>query len=71
MFGPQDIHGLIMTFVYSAVGLLVFGIFFFLVVKFAPFSVIKEIEEDQNTALAILMGSIMIGLAIMIAAAII
>lgn len=71
MFGPEDIHGLIMTFVYSAVGLLVFGIFFLTVVKVAPFSVIKEIEEDQNTALAILMGAIMIGLSIIIAAAIV
>lgn len=70
MFGPEDIHGLIMTFVYSAVGLLVFGIFFLLVVKVAPFPVMKEIEEDQNTALAVLIGSIVIGLSIIIAAAI-
>lgn len=71
MFGAEDIHGLVMTFVYSAVGLLVFGLFFLVVVKVAPFSVLKEIEEDQNTALALLIGSIMIGLSIIIAAAIV
>ncbi len=38
--------------------------------KVAPFSVRKEIEEAQNTALGILMGSVIIGLAIIIAAAI-
>jgi len=30
----------------------------------------KEIEEDQNTALAIIIGAIMIGLAMIISAAI-
>jgi uncharacterized membrane protein YjfL (UPF0719 family) len=34
------------------------------------FNVHKEIEEDHNTALGIVIGSIMIGLAIIIAAAI-
>jgi putative membrane protein len=35
-----------------------------------PFSIRKEIEEDQNIALGILIGAIMLGLAIIIAAAI-
>jgi uncharacterized membrane protein YjfL (UPF0719 family) len=39
-------------------------------VKISPFSVVKEIEEDQNTALGILFGSVFIGLSIVIAAAI-
>jgi uncharacterized membrane protein YjfL (UPF0719 family) len=39
-------------------------------VRLAPFSVRKEIEEDQNIALAILMGSIFIALAIIVQAAI-
>ena len=56
---------------YSIVGMLVFAAFFFVVIKFAPFPVIKEIEEDQNTALAILMGAVVIGLSIIIAAAIV
>ena len=34
------------------------------------FPIKKEIEEDQNTALGIVIGSIMIGIAIIIAAAI-
>jgi uncharacterized membrane protein YjfL (UPF0719 family) len=38
--------------------------------KVIPFSVRKEIEEDQNTALGIIMGSVVIGLAIIIAAAV-
>lgn len=54
----------------SVVGLIIFGIAFLLIVNIAPFSVKKEIEEDQNTSLGILIGSIFISLAIIISAAI-
>jgi uncharacterized membrane protein YjfL (UPF0719 family) len=61
---------LVNTLIFVAIGLVVFGIAFFIMTKVAPFSVRKEIEEDQNTSLAVLMGSIIIGIAIIIAAAI-
>ncbi len=54
---------------YSSLGIVIFAIAFFIMVKISPFSVVKEIEEDQNTSLAILFGSVFIGLAIVIAAA--
>jgi uncharacterized membrane protein YjfL (UPF0719 family) len=38
--------------------------------RILPFNLDKELAEDQNTAVGILIGSIMIGLAIIIAAAI-
>ena len=56
--------------IFVGIGLVVFLIAFFLMTKMAPFSVRKEIEEDQNTALGVVMGSVIIGLAIIIAAAI-
>jgi uncharacterized membrane protein YjfL (UPF0719 family) len=62
---------LLATVVYSFVGIAVFAVAFFLMVKIAPFSVKKEIEVDQNTSLGILMGSVFIGLAIIIAAALV
>ena len=58
------------TIIFVAIGLVVFAIAFAIVVLVAPFSVKKEIEEDQNTSLAIIIGSIIIGVAIIIAAAI-
>jgi uncharacterized membrane protein YjfL (UPF0719 family) len=61
---------LVLTLVYSVVGVVIFGIAFWLMTKIAPFSVRKEIEEDQNTALGVIMGAVIIGLAIIIAAAI-
>lgn len=67
----KDLAHLPATLVYSLVGAIIFGLVFWVIVKIAPFSIRKEIEEDQNTSLGIIIGSIMIALAIIIAAAII
>jgi uncharacterized membrane protein YjfL (UPF0719 family) len=61
---------LVNTIIFVGIGLVVFAIAFWIMTKAAPFSVRKEIEEDQNTSLAVLMGSIILGIAIIIAAAI-
>lgn len=61
---------LLAAVVFALVGIAVLGLCFWLMKKFAPFSIAKEIEEDQNTALAIVMGSVIIGISIIIAAAI-
>ncbi len=58
------------TVIYSLLGILIFAFGFFLMNRLSPFSLRKEIEDDQNTALAIVMGSVIVGLAIVIAAAI-
>ena len=59
-----------LTIVYSIVGLAFFGLGYLLFEKITPFSVRKEIEEDQNISLAIIIGSVIIGLAVIISAAI-
>jgi uncharacterized membrane protein YjfL (UPF0719 family) len=61
---------IVQSLIFVGIGVVVFLIAFVIMTKIAPFSVKKEIEEDQNTALGILMGSVIIGLAIIIAAAI-
>jgi uncharacterized membrane protein YjfL (UPF0719 family) len=58
------------TAVFAGIGLAVFAIAFWLMVKIAPFSVKKEIEEDQNTALAVIMAGVLIGISLIIAAAV-
>ena len=58
------------TIVYSLIGMALFALAFWLCDKLAPFSIRKEIEDDQNTALGIILGSAMIGIAIIVAAAI-
>jgi putative membrane protein len=55
---------------FALVGIIVFMVAFFAMQSLLPFSVRKEIEEDHNTALAILMSSVIIGLAIIIASAV-
>ncbi len=61
---------LISTLFYAGLGVVFFGFSFWVVTMIAPFSVRKEIEEDQNIALAIILGAVFIGLSIIIAAAI-
>ena len=64
------IHTFLLTLAYTIFGLVVFAIAFWIIVKTTPFSIRKEIEEDQNISLAILIGSVMLGLAIIIASTI-
>lgn len=61
---------LISSIVYSLVGMVFYIIAFWAICKISPFSVRKEIEVDQNTSLGLIIGSVMIGLSIIIAAAI-
>ena len=58
------------TLVFVALGLIVFALAFLVIAKAAPFSVRKEIEDDQNIALAIVIASVILGSALIIAAAV-
>lgn len=60
----------ITTLVFVILGLIVFALAFLVIGKATPFSVRKEIEEDQNVALAIVIASVILGSALIIAAAI-
>ena len=61
---------LVTTLIFVFVGLAFFGLAFGIISKATPFSIRKEIEEDQNVALGVVIGAIMIAIAIIIAAAI-
>jgi len=61
---------LITTIVFVLLGLIVFALAFFVITKVTPFSVRKEIEDDQNVALAVVIASVILGSALIIAAAI-
>ncbi len=65
----QLVHTLLATAAFVLLGLVFFAIAFFIIVKVTPFSLRKEIEEDQNTSLGIIIGSMLIGLALIISAA--
>lgn len=70
-FGSADwVDTFLSSVVYALLGLVLFGVTFLIITKVSPFSLRKEIEEDQNTSLAILIGSVLIGLAIILGASI-
>ena len=61
---------LVDSIVYSIVGTVVLGLSFYVIEKVLPFSMRKEIAEDHNVALGIILGAFVIGLSVIIAAAI-
>ena len=70
MLTQAALHTFLVTLGYTVFGLIIFGIAFWLITKLVPFSIRKEIEDDQNTALAIVIGAVLLGLAIIIASTI-
>ncbi len=61
---------LVTTLVFVVLGLIIFALAFLVIAKATPFSVRKEIEEDHNVALAIVIASVILGTALIIAAAV-
>ncbi len=61
---------LVTTLLFVLLGLIIFALAFVVIAKVTPFSVRKELEEDQNIALAIVIGSVILGSALIIAAAV-
>ena len=66
----QLLNLIVTTLVFSLIGIVLFAMAFLIIVKIAPFSTRKEIEDDQNVALAILIGSVIIGIAMIVASAV-
>jgi len=62
------INAAIESIIFAFVGMIFFAIGFLIIDKVTPFSIRKEIEEDQNTALGIVIASVIIGLALIISA---
>ena len=64
---------IVASVLYSVIGIVMFAAGFFvikMVTGLSLASIRKEIEEDQNTALAIVIGSVVLGLSLIIAHAI-
>ena len=61
---------LLTAVVFAVLGIIVFGVSFGVLILVTPFSIRKEIEEDQNTSLGIIIGSILLGIALIISSAI-
>jgi len=58
------------TLAYSAVGIVLFVVSFVILDLLTPGKLWEEIEQKQNTAVAIFAGAIAIGIAIIVAASV-
>ena len=56
--------------VFALIGIVVFAGAFVVIDKITPYDLWKEIVEEKNLALAVLVGAMSIGLCIIIAAAV-
>ncbi len=64
------VNALVAALSFSVLGILMLSLAFWIITKITPFSIRKEIEDDQNISLAILIGSVMLGISIIVAAAV-
>jgi len=65
-----NLSALANALIYSVLGIVIFAITFVLIDKLTPYHLWKEIVEDKNVALAVLIGAMSIGMCIIIAAAV-
>jgi putative membrane protein len=56
--------------IYAFTGVIVFVLAFFIIDKMTPYHLWKEIVDDKNIALAIMVGAAALGICIIVAAAI-
>jgi len=65
-----NVDAIVNALIFSLLGIVLFALFWVVIVRVSPIPIRKEIEEDQNTALGIILGSVFIGIALIIAAAV-
>ena len=66
----QMLELIVTTLIFTVTGLILFALAFWIMGKVTPFSIRKEIEEDQNMALGIVIAAVIIGIALIVSAAI-
>jgi putative membrane protein len=66
----QMVDLIVETLAFTLIGLVLFALAFWIIVKVSPFSIRKELEEDQNIALGIVIAAVIIGIAMIVSAAI-
>jgi putative membrane protein len=65
-----QINNVVNAIVYAAIGIVIFGGSFLVLDKITPYNLWKEIVQEHNLALAILLGAMSLGLCVIIAAAV-
>jgi putative membrane protein len=65
-----QISNVVNAVVYAAIGIVIFAGSFLVLDKLTPYNLWKEIVQEHNLALAILLGAMSLGLCLIIAAAV-
>jgi len=66
----QLLHNMVAALVFALAGIFIFVVAFVVIDKLTPYHLWKEIVQEHNSALAILVGAMSIGICIIIAAAV-
>jgi len=64
------INNLLNALVFAILGVAIFVVLFVVLDKMTPYHLWREVVEDKNVALAILVGTMALGISIIIAAAV-
>lgn len=67
---PGPLGNIVAALLFAFLGMLIFVIAFVVMDKLTPYHLWKEIVQEHNMALAILVGAMSLGICIIIAAAI-
>jgi putative membrane protein len=65
-----QISNVVNAVVYAAIGIVIFAGSFLVLDKLTPYNLWKEIVQEHNVALAILLGAMSLGICVIIAAAV-
>ena len=66
----MNVSALINSIIFSVIGMTVFILGFFFFDRITPYHLWKQIVEEKNVALAVVVGAVSLGLSIIIAAAV-
>jgi uncharacterized membrane protein YjfL (UPF0719 family) len=72
MMTPSEIHWapMLAALIYAAIGLVIFALAFVVVDRLTPYQLWREIVDEKNVALAVVVGAVAIGISIIVASAI-
>jgi putative membrane protein len=65
-----QVSNVLNAIVYAAIGIVIFASAFLVIDTVTPYNLWKEIVQEHNTALALLLGAMSLGICIIIAAAV-
>jgi putative membrane protein len=67
---PNFINNILSALTFAVIGIVIFVVFFVVLDWITPYDLWKELNEEKNVALAIVVGAAALGICIIIASAI-